>query len=84
LNSIESAAKMQSLILPQDSHLKAVQKEITTKVMLSGHLMALQKKMTQNPDPELVKQAIDRLGELFPETFLPTAPGTVQGGQDEG
>lgn len=54
----------------QALNIKTSQKEIATKVMFSEQLMVLQKKISENSDPEKVKQAIDKLWEgLLPETI---------------
>ncbi len=69
----------------QALNLKAAQKEISTKMMISEQLLALQKKIAQNPDPDRVTQALDKMWEIIlPDTAPPTpAPGTGEGENNE-
>ena len=56
----------------QSLNLKAAQKEIAAKVKLSEQLLVLQKTIAQNPDPEKVQQALDKMWEgLLPVTHQP-------------
>ncbi|MFH2061327.1 MAG: hypothetical protein ABIJ59_20890 [Pseudomonadota bacterium] len=61
----------------QSLNLKAAQKEITTKVMLSEQLLTLQNTIAQNPIPENVKQSLDKMWEML-------GPGTKHSKNEPG